>query len=43
MEFAITARAEWAGADDSWLPDGTRSFFFCAPKAAGLETRCDYF
>jgi CrcB protein len=33
MEFAITATAVSAGADDSWLPRGTRSFFFCA--AAG--------
>jgi fluoride exporter len=27
MEFAITAPAARAGADDSWLPGGTRSFF----------------
>src|SRR4029077_13756608 len=27
MEVAITARAGCAGADDSWLPGGARSFF----------------
>jgi len=26
MEFAKTAAAGEAGADDSWLPKGTRSF-----------------
>ena len=30
MEFAITATAVSAGADDSWLPRGARSFLFCA-------------
>ncbi len=39
MEFAITASAINAEADDSWLPRGTRSFFIlCA--GAGLETLC---
>ena len=42
MEFAITAKAEHAAADDSWLPRGTRSFFFCAREADGLETLCAY-
>ena len=32
MEFAITATAIPAGADDSWLPRGARSFFFCAAR-----------
>ncbi len=41
MEFVITARAECAGADDSWLPGGTRSFLFC-PAEAGLELHCVY-
>ena len=31
MEFAQTARVEFAGADDSWLPIGTRRFFFARP------------
>jgi CrcB protein len=29
MEFAITASAKVAGADDSWPPRGARSFLFC--------------
>jgi hypothetical protein len=42
MEFAITARAGFAGADNSWLPGGARSFFFCAGRAAGSEIHCVY-
>lgn len=39
MEFARTASAYTAKADDSWLRRGTRSFFlYCA--GAGLETLC---
>ncbi len=41
MEFVITAAAETAEADDSWLPGGTRSFLFHA-AGAGLETHCVY-
>ena len=37
MEFAITVPAR-AGADDSWLPGGTRSFLF--RLGGGLELRC---
>jgi|SRR5579885_1806975 CrcB protein len=37
MEFAITATAACAAADDSWLPRGTRSFFVCGQEAAGSE------
>gem|GEM_PF-3522161 len=37
MEFAITVPAR-AGADDSWLPGGTRSFLF--RPGGGLELRC---
>jgi hypothetical protein len=37
MEFAITVPA-CAGADDSWLPGGARSFLF--RSGGGLELRC---
>jgi hypothetical protein len=43
MEFARTATAQPAEADDSWLPQGTRSFFLFGPHTAGLEILCDYF
>jgi hypothetical protein len=43
MEFAITALVGFTGADDSWLPGGTRSFFVCAAQEAGLENHCVYF
>jgi hypothetical protein len=42
MEFAKTAAAGMAGADDSWLPNGTRSFLLLGADAAGQEKRCDY-
>jgi hypothetical protein len=42
MEFAKTASAQSAGADDSWLPEGTRSFLLAGARAAGQEKRCDY-
>ncbi len=39
MEFAITAPAAGAGADDSWLPGGARSFFLlCAAGSRIGET-----
>jgi len=37
MEFAKTVPAR-AGADDSWLPGGARSFLF--RSGGGLELRC---
>jgi hypothetical protein len=37
MEFAITVPAH-AGADDSWLPGGARSFLF--GPGGGLELCC---
>jgi hypothetical protein len=33
MEFAITATASIAEADDSWQPSGSRSFLFTEPRA----------
>jgi len=42
MEFARTVTAQPAEADDSWLPQGTRSFFLFGPHTAGLEMLCDY-
>jgi len=42
MEFAKTAAAGIAGADDSWLPEGTRSFLLTGARAAGQEKRCVY-
>jgi hypothetical protein len=42
MEFAKTAAAGIAGADDSWLPEGTRSFLLAGARAAGQEKRCVY-
>lgn len=41
MEFAITATAQFAMADDSWLPRGSRSFFVYCP-AAGSEKLCAF-
>jgi hypothetical protein len=42
MEFAKTAAARSAAADDSWLPRGTRSFLiYCAE--AGREKNCAFF
>jgi len=37
MEFAKTAAAGIAAADDSWLPEGTRSFLLAGASAAGRE------
>lgn len=42
MEFAKTALHESAGADDSWLPRGTRSFLLSTRVADGLERLCDF-
>jgi hypothetical protein len=32
MEFAITVPDNFDGSDDSWLPDGARSFCFLERK-----------
>jgi len=42
MEFAKTAAAGMAGADDSWLPEGARSFLLSGARAAGQERLCVY-
>ena len=39
MEFALTASALFAGADDSWLPRGTRSFFISTRSRIGDTLR----
>jgi hypothetical protein len=42
MEFAKTASAELAAADDSWLPPGTRSFFVSG-AGAKPERPCAFY
>jgi CrcB protein len=39
MEFAKTASAKLAAADDSWLPCGTRSFFILRRRRMGESLR----
>src|SRR5215472_2405817 len=43
MEFAITAAAARAAADDSWLPGGARSLFFCVRRAGRIGDTLRFF
>lgn len=42
MEFAFNRLGQYVEADDSWLPNGSRSFFVSG-AAARLERFCDSF